>query len=65
MKFRKKYKTFKKKNIKTFQILNTCELPTYVGIKKCWNTEIPRYSMDPTRTTNRTYISRAPKYWAT
>ena len=34
MKCQNKYKTFKKKLSKNFQILNSCELFPYIGLKK-------------------------------
>ena len=50
MKCCKKYKTFKKKNLKAFQILNSCKLFPYVGIEKFREKEISEYNMNPSRT---------------
>ena len=60
MKSRKKYKTFKKRIIKDFLNSKFMRIFPYVLIKKCQNNEVSKCSMDPSATTNLTYIDRAP-----
>ena len=48
----------KRKIFKTFQILSSWKFFPYVGIKKCCDKEMSKYNMNPSQTTNHTYISR-------
>ena len=54
MKRWKKYKTFKN----SFQILNSCKLFPFVGIKKWRDKEVSEYNMNPSRTTKHAYNGR-------
>ena len=41
--------------LRTFQILNSCKLFPYVGIKKCCDKEMSKCNSNPSQATNHTY----------
>ena len=45
----------RRKILRTFQILNSCKLFRYVGIKKCRGKEMFEYNINPSGATNHTY----------
>ena len=48
--------------LRTFQILGSCKLFPYVGIKNCRDKELSEYNLNPSRTSNRAYIGRTPSH---
>ena len=49
--------SLRRKILRTFQIPNSFKLFSYVGIKKCHDKDMSEYNINPSWTTNYTYIS--------
>ena len=51
-------KLLRSKILRTFQILNSCKLIPYVGIRKCRDKEMSEYNFNLSRDTTHTHKGR-------
>ena len=57
---RRNIKLLRRKVSRTFQILNSCKLSPYVGMKKFYDKDFSEYNINTSQATNHTYKVRAP-----